>query len=69
MVSKMTDIGICDGVIEVDVNTTSMVNIISIIVSTHIRANIRCFCCVERLMIVIVNAIYRVILVSSITGA
>lgn len=65
----MVDIGICDRVKEVDVNTTIIVNMISIIVSTHIKASMRCFCCVDRLMIVMIKVISKVVLVSSITEA
>lgn len=54
---------------EVEVNMTSIVNTISIIVSTHIRASIRCLCCSDRVVIVIINSRYRVIFISSITRA
>lgn len=55
MVSIIVGMGICERVKEVDVKITNIVNIMSIIVSTHIRANIRCFCCVDRPIMVIVK--------------
>lgn len=69
IVSRIMGIGICDIVKEVEVNITSIVNTISIIVSTHIRANIRCLCCSDRAVIVIINIRYRVVFTSSITRA
>lgn len=69
MVSRMIGIGVCDMVSEVEVNTTSIVNTMSIIVSTHIRASIRCLCCSDREIIVIIKVVYRVVLISSITMA
>lgn len=69
MVRVMIGMGVCDKDIVVDVNRTSMVNSKSIIVSIHIRARMRCFCCIERLMVVIMRASVRTVLVNSIIGA
>lgn len=69
MVNRITGIGICAIVNEVEVNTTSIVNTIRIIVSTHIRASIRCLCCKDRAIIVTIKVVYRVVLVSSTTVA
>lgn len=55
IVRRIVGIGICDIVIVVDVRITSSVKRMSIIVSTHIRASIRCFCCIDRLVIIIIN--------------
>lgn len=47
-------------------NIINIMNSVSIIASMHIRASIRCLCCVDRLIIIIKKIIDRVILVSSI---
>lgn len=41
----------------------------SIIVSMHISASIRCLCCMDRLKIVVIKAMARIVLISSIIGA
>lgn len=69
MVNKIIGIGVCATASEVEVNTTSIVNTMSIIVSTHIRASIRCLCCSDREIMVIMKAVYKVVLISSITMA
>lgn len=69
IVRRMIGIGVCETVSELELNITSIVNTMSIIVSTHIRANIRCFCCSDRVMIVIIKAVYRAVFISSITVA
>lgn len=69
IVNRIIGIGICDIVIEVEVNRTSIVNTMSIIVSTHIRASIKCLCCSDKVIMVIIKAMYRVIFISSTTMA
>lgn len=69
IVSRITGIGICDIVNEVEVNTTSIVNTMSIIVSTHIKASIRCLYCIDSVVIAIMNVKYMVVFISSITVA
>lgn len=41
----------------------------SIIVSIHISASMRCFCCIDRLRIVVIKAMAMIVLISSIIGA
>lgn len=69
IVSRIIGIGICDMVSEVEVNMTSIVNTISIIVSTHIRANIRCLCCIDIAVIVIINIKHKAVFVNPTTVA
>lgn len=69
MVRRIIGMGICDMVSEVDVNRTSNVNRISIIVSTHIKASMRCLCCSDRVIMVIIKVTYRAVFISSITAA
>lgn len=57
IVSMMVDMGSCEAVKEVEVKITSIVNIMSIIVSRHIRASIRCLCCKDKLVMVIMKVV------------
>lgn len=69
IVRRIKGIGVWDMASEIVVYITSIVNRISIIASMHMRASIKCLCCIERPSIITKNIIVSVILMSSITRA
>lgn len=69
IVSEITGMGVCDSVVVVKTYRVSITKSNSIIVSRHIRATIRCLCCMDMLIIANTKVIIRVFLISSIVEA
>lgn len=69
IVRRIMGIGVCERASVVEVKITNIVNTMSIIVSIHIRASIRCLCCSDKVIMMIVKVVYRTVLIISTTVA